>query len=70
MERDVQERISPETKEAERREAQVTGSADRPPTEEEEQKAEEHDLDPEVAESAAEAAERGANQEGEGRIDL
>ena len=70
MERDVRERISDETKEAERREAQVTGHADRPPTDEEAQKADDLELDPDVAESYAEANERGARQEGEGRIEL
>ena len=38
------------------------------PTAEEEEKAEEQELDPEVAEHEREMAERGAEQKGEGRI--
>lgn len=45
------------------------GHADRPPTEEEERLAEEHELDPHVAESYEEAARRGAELEGEGEIE-
>jgi hypothetical protein len=61
-------RPSPETRDAERQEAQVPGRADREPTEEEAALAEEHEVDPEVAERAREMAERGARQQGEGRI--
>lgn len=45
------------------------GHADRPPTEEEEEAAEQNTLDPHVAESYEEMAERGANLEGEGEIE-
>jgi hypothetical protein len=45
------------------------GHADRPPTEDEERAAEQNTLDPEVAEAYEEAAERGANIEGEGEIE-
>lgn len=44
------------------------GHADREPTAEEAARADEHDLDPDVAESYEDAIERGAAQEGEGRI--
>lgn len=64
------ERISDETKEADRRDAATTGHADRQPTPEEERLADEQELDPEVARSYEEAIERGARQEGEGRVDL
>ncbi len=65
-----EERIRPseETREAERREAQRGAGADREPTPEEEQLASELSLDPEVARHEKEMAEKGANQEGEGRI--
>ncbi len=64
-----QERVTQETKEAERKEAHVEAKPDRMPTPEEEQRAEQHDVDPDVAEHAKEMAERGAHQEGEGRIE-
>lgn len=57
-----------ETRDAERADADVTAQADRPPTAEEERLAEEQVLDPDVAEHEREMAERGAKQEGEGRI--
>ncbi len=56
------------TKQADRDSQHVDHVADRPPTEEEEQLAEENDLDPDVAETFHEMAERGARQRGEGRI--
>lgn len=51
-----------------RTEPPTFGSADREPTPEEAARAEELDVDPDVAESYEEAIERGAAQEGEGRI--
>jgi hypothetical protein len=63
------ERLSDATHEADRRDAQVTGHADRPPTEEEERLAEQQTLDPSVVDHEKEMAERGADQKGEGRID-
>jgi hypothetical protein len=61
-------RPNAETRAAERDEAQTTGHADREPTSEEERRAEELKLDPEVVEHEKEMAERGAEQKGEGRI--
>jgi hypothetical protein len=56
---------------AEDREAlQNEHGADRPPTPEEEAKAEENELDPDAARRYKEALERGAAQEGEGRPGL
>lgn len=63
-----QTRPSDETRRAERDEARMPGVADRPPTSEEEERAEQLPGDPEAAEHYAEMAERGANQKGEGRI--
>jgi hypothetical protein len=62
-----QNRVSDETREADRRDAQVTGHADRPPTAEEEADAPES-VDPAVAEAYEAANERGAKTQGEGRI--
>lgn len=62
-------RPSNETRSAEREDAQQQASPDREPTPEEEQAAEGHKVDPKVAKTYEEAAERGANQQGEGRID-
>jgi hypothetical protein len=56
------------TREAERDDAQRRASADRAPTPEEEARAEDRELDPEVAEHEREMAERGARQQGEGRV--
>lgn len=61
-------RPSSDTREAEAREARVPGRADREPTDEEGALADEHEPDPEVAEHEREMAERGARQQGEGRI--
>ena len=61
-------RPTAETRAVEREDAQTTAHADRKPTPEEERRAEELSLDPEVAEHEQEMAERGANQKGEGRI--
>lgn len=65
-----QERISDATREADRHDAHATGEPDRMPTPDEEARAENLELDPDVAKSAKEAAERGANQQGEGRVGL
>jgi hypothetical protein len=46
----------------------MRGQADRMPTPEEEEIADELELDPEVAEHEREMAERGAKQKGEGRV--
>ncbi len=61
-------RPTSETRDAERQEATVPGRADREPTDEEAALADEHELDPDVAEHEREMAERGASQRGEGRI--
>jgi hypothetical protein len=61
-------RPSPTTRDAERAEAEVHAQADRLATPEEEAKAEENELDPEVAEHEREMLERGAEQRGEGRL--
>ena len=61
-------RPSSETRDAERAEAEAPHDADRAPTPEEEAVAEQSVLDPDVAEHERDMAERGANQEGEGRI--
>jgi hypothetical protein len=58
-----------ETKKTEKEDAAVTAGADRPPTAEEEAIADAlPEVDEEVAESYKEMAERGAGQEGEGRL--
>jgi hypothetical protein len=61
-------RVSNETREAERREAHMPADPGAMPTPEEEAAAELNDVDPAVAAAEKEAAERGANQKGEGRI--
>lgn len=57
-----------DTRAAERDEARRSAGADRMPTPEEEAVADEQELDPEVARHEQEMAERGAHQEGEGRL--
>ena len=57
-----------ETKEFERRDARSDHDPDRMPTADEERRAEQLELDPDVAASYREQAERGANTKGEGRI--
>jgi hypothetical protein len=59
---------SPETVEADERDARAAHGADRPPTPEEEEMAERTEVDPDVAKAYEEAAERGANVKGEGQI--
>jgi hypothetical protein len=58
-----------DTIKADRQEAASAHGADRPPTHEEEELAEQTGLDPHTAESSREAFERGAKVKGEGRID-
>ena len=63
-------RPNDETKATERDDARIHAGADREPTPEEEAIADElPPVDEAVAASYEEMAERGANQEGEGRID-
>jgi hypothetical protein len=73
--RDVDGRIAPPTTPdrdsiaEDRKDANAAHEADRMPTEEEEAAAERSgDLDPKVAEAYKDAIERGAAQEGEGKI--
>lgn len=69
----TEQRTTPDerTREAERAEARTSSSADRPPTTDEERRAEENEpVDESVAEAAREATERGAAQKGEGRLDV
>jgi hypothetical protein len=61
-------RPSRKTRRSEEREARRPAGADRPPTEEEARLAEEERLDPSVAEHERDMTERGAREEGEGRI--
>ena len=62
------ERPSDATKAAERAEAETHAGADRMPTEEEARIADEQSIDDDVREHAKDMAERGARQQGEGRI--
>jgi hypothetical protein len=57
-----------ETRDEERVDAQRSAGADREPTPDEEAAAEQNELDPGVVQHEREMAERGAHQEGEGRI--
>jgi len=61
-------RPSDEPRATERDDAQRSAGADRKPSQDEEKRAEQHDLDPDVAEHEREMAERGAEQKGEGRL--
>ena len=56
------------TREAERVEAQAKHESDRAPTPEEQAAAEAYELGPDVAEHEEDMLERGANQQGEGRL--
>jgi hypothetical protein len=56
------------TREEEAREARTPAGAPQQPTPEEERAADSNKLDPEVAEHEREMGERGANQQGEGRL--
>ncbi len=68
MSPDSPTRPSPETRATEAEDARQPAGADRPPSEDEARKAEEQELDPDVAEHEREMQERGVEQEGEGRI--
>lgn len=59
---------SNDTRATEREDAQEPHIPDREPTAEEETIADSHQPDPKVAEEYEEAIERGARQEGEGKI--
>jgi hypothetical protein len=61
-------RPSAETRAAERDEARTEAGADRVPTPEEDRLAESHDVDRNAAEHEKEMNERGANQQGEGKL--
>jgi hypothetical protein len=61
-------RPNAETREAERDEAAVTAGADREPTEGEAAQADAREPSPDAAAHEREMNERGANQEGEGRL--
>ena len=63
-----QTRPNDATRKAEREEAKRDHVADRPPTAEEERDADRHAPEPDVSEHEHEMAERGAHQEGEGRL--
>ena len=62
------QRPSDATTAAERAEADARAGADRPPTEDEARVAEEQSIDDDVREHEKDMAERGARQQGEGRI--
>ncbi len=62
------ERPNDATRAAERADAQVPAGADREPTEDEARESEQQAIDDDVREHEREMAERGARQEGEGRI--
>lgn len=62
------EQPSGATRAAERAEAERDAGSDRMPTEDEERAAEAASIDDDVREHEKEMAERGARQEGEGRI--
>jgi hypothetical protein len=66
----MDERMKPsrETRSAEREDAAAEHDADRPPTDDEARAAGDRTADPEVSEHYEEMAERGARQQGEGRI--
>jgi hypothetical protein len=61
-------RPNPDTRAAERADAQREAGADPAPTEDEEARADALELDPDVTEHEAEMLERGAHQKGEGRL--
>ena len=65
---DRNEKISDETRATDRRDAEAAHEPDRPPTPDEEAKAEQNTLNPETAENYKEMAEKGANHPGEGRV--
>jgi hypothetical protein len=61
-------RPSAKTREAELADARTKPHADREPTAAEEKLADSQELDPDVSDHAREMIERGADQEGEGRV--
>jgi hypothetical protein len=61
-------RPSVKTREAERTQAQAKHESDRAPTPQEEETAEAHVVDPDVARHEEEMLKLGANQQGEGRL--
>jgi hypothetical protein len=61
-------RLDDATRAADEEDAQAEHRADRMPTDDEERLADEQSLDPDVAKAYKDAAERGANVKGEGRI--
>ena len=61
-------RPSAKTREAERADARAEPHADRQPTRDEEKLVDGQELDPDVADNAREMIQRGAGQEGEGRL--
>lgn len=61
--------MSDATLDSQRRDEKATASAGRMPTPDEERAAEKNDVDPSVAAAEKEATERGAKQQGEGRIE-
>jgi hypothetical protein len=61
-------RPSAETRAAERAEAQQPAGADRAPTGDEEVRADALELDPDVVAHEEEMLERGAHQQGEGKL--
>jgi hypothetical protein len=66
---DKQERITDATKEADRRDAEASHGAPQVPTAAESEAAERHgEASPETGEHYEEMLERGANQQGEGRV--
>jgi hypothetical protein len=63
-----QSRVTKGTRDAERQDATAAHEPDRQPTPEEERLADDLELDPDAAAHYKEMAERGAHQEGEGRL--
>lgn len=64
----MEPKISDATRNADRADAQAAHEPDRMPTPEEERAAEQYQGDPQAQANYKEAAERGANTKGEGRI--
>ncbi len=65
---DERTEVSEATRKAESEESEARHVADRPPTPEEEESAEGHEVDPEVRAHYQEMTELGADDPGEGRI--
>lgn len=62
------ESVDDATRQVDEEDARAPHRADRMPTADEERRADELELDPDVAEAYEDAIERGANVRGEGRI--